>query len=64
LRVDDPVLNNAVGIAYDRRLWSPRETDSIDADRSQFVLASYNPGRGTLRSVQKMARESMLDPRL
>ena len=63
-RIDDPVMNIAAGIAYDRRLWLQWESDSIDADRARFMFASYNAGRGTLRNAQKMAREQRLDPRL
>jgi membrane-bound lytic murein transglycosylase MltF len=45
-------------------LWLQWESDSIEADRTRFMFASYNAGRGTLRSAQKMAREQLLDPRL
>lgn len=63
-RIDDPVMNIAAGIAFDRRLWVAWETDSVAADRRIFMLASYNAGRGTLLAAQRHARAASLDPRL
>jgi membrane-bound lytic murein transglycosylase F len=63
-RIDDPAMNIAAGIAYDRRLWLQWESDSIDADRARFMFASYNAGRGTVRNAQKLARAQSLDARL
>lgn len=62
-RIDDPEMNIAAGIAYDRRLWLLWEADSVHADRLTFTFASYNAGRGTLRNAQRVAREADLDPR-
>jgi len=63
-RIDDPEMNIAAGIAYDRTLWVRWERDSVDVDRTRFVFASYNAGRGTLLNAQKSARAAALDPRL
>lgn len=61
--IDDPESNIEAGIAYDRRLWVRWESDSIAEDRLQFMFASYNAGRGTLLSAQRMARARQLDHR-
>ena len=61
--IDDPAMNIAAGIAYDRALWTRWEGDSVEADRGRFMLASYNAGRGTLLNAQKQARAKALDPR-
>jgi membrane-bound lytic murein transglycosylase MltF len=61
--LDDPEMNIAAGIAYDRRLWLRWESDSVEADRAAFMFASYNAGRGTLINAQRLARRSALDPR-
>lgn len=62
-RIDDPELNIAAGIAYDRQLWLRWARDSIDADRHTFMFASYNAGRATLLNAQRVARRAQLDPR-
>lgn len=62
--IDDPSMNIAAGIAYDRRLWLRWERDSIQGDRTRFMLASYNAGRTTLLHAQQHARNAKLDPRL
>jgi membrane-bound lytic murein transglycosylase MltF len=38
--------------------------DSVESDRRQFMFASYNAGRGTIRSAQEVARKDALDHRL
>lgn len=61
--IDDPEGNIAAGISYDRRLWRQWEQDSVEAHRREFMLASYNAGRGTILSAQRAARAARLDAR-
>jgi membrane-bound lytic murein transglycosylase F len=61
--IDDPEWNIAAGISYDRRLWLLWEQDSVTAHRREFMLASYNAGRGTILGAQSAAKERRLDPR-
>jgi membrane-bound lytic murein transglycosylase F len=63
-RIDDPEMNIAAGIAYDRRLWLRWESDSVMSDRERFMFASYNAGRTTLLNAQRVARTASLDPRM
>jgi membrane-bound lytic murein transglycosylase MltF len=61
--IDDPHMNIAAGIQYDRKLWLLWEKDSITDHRTEFMFGSYNAGRRTLLRAQGMARRSKLDPR-
>lgn len=61
--IDDPQMNIAAGIAYDRDLWVRWEGDSISDALPSFVFGSYNAGRRTLLNAQAQAREARLDPR-
>ncbi|MEO7963855.1 MAG: transglycosylase SLT domain-containing protein [Gemmatimonadaceae bacterium] len=60
--IDDPEMNIAAGIMYDRRLWERWESDSVGGDCRDFVFASYNAGRGTMINAQSQARVAGLDP--
>jgi membrane-bound lytic murein transglycosylase F len=62
--IDDPEWNIAAGIFYNRALWRMWTKDSVEADRRQFMFASYNAGRGTILSAQEVARKDALDHRL
>lgn len=62
--IDDPEMNIAAGILYDRKLWLSWEADSIDGHRQEFMFASYNAGRRTILRAQSHARRSGLDPRV
>jgi membrane-bound lytic murein transglycosylase F len=62
-RIDDPEWNIAAGIFYDRALWRQWERDSVEVHRREFMLASYNAGRGTILNAQAMARRDSLDHR-
>ena len=62
-RIDDPEWNIAAGIFYDRALWRLWAQDSVEEHRREFMLASYNAGRGTILSAQAMARRDSLDHR-
>ncbi|MGQ0645949.1 MAG: transglycosylase SLT domain-containing protein [Gemmatimonadaceae bacterium] len=61
--IDDPEMNIAAGIYYDRKLWLLWEADSVELHRQEFMLASYNAGRRTILRAQSHARRSKLDPR-
>jgi membrane-bound lytic murein transglycosylase MltF len=60
-RIDDPEWNIAAGIFYDRQLWKQWAADSVEDHRREFMLASYNAGRGTILNAQAMARRDSLD---
>lgn len=62
-RIDDPEWNIAAGIYYDRVLWRLWAADSVEDHRREFMLASYNAGRGTILSAQATARRDSLDHR-
>jgi soluble lytic murein transglycosylase-like protein len=62
-RIDDPEWNIAAGIYYDRILWRLWAADSVSNNRREFMLGSYNAGRGTIRSAQDVARRDSLDHR-
>lgn len=62
--IDDPDMNIAAGIMYDRKLWLLWESDSIAEHRPEFMFASYNAGRRTILRAQGVARSAKLNPRL
>ena len=62
-RIDDPEWNIAAGIFYDRALWRLWAQDSVEDHRREFMLASYNAGRGTILLAQAFARKDSLDYR-
>jgi membrane-bound lytic murein transglycosylase MltF len=59
--IDDPEWNIAAGIQYNRTLWNLWKDPDTDLERRQFVMASYNAGRGTILRAQAMARRDSLD---
>jgi membrane-bound lytic murein transglycosylase F len=61
--INNPEWNIAAGISYDRRLWQQWEADSVTIHRREFMLASYNAGRGTILGAQSAARARQLDER-
>ncbi|HEX5073084.1 MAG TPA: transglycosylase SLT domain-containing protein [Gemmatimonadaceae bacterium] len=61
--IDDPEWNIAAGIMHDRSLWRRWERDSIDVDRREFMVASYNAGEGTIMNAQRACVERSLDQR-
>lgn len=61
--IDDPEWNIAAGIFYDRTLWRLWEQDSVASHRKEFMLASYNAGRGTILRAQLRARLDSMDYR-
>ena len=61
--IDDPEWNIAAGVMHDRSLWRRWERDSIDADRRQFMFASYNAGEGAIMNAQRACVQRSLDQR-
>jgi len=59
--IDHPEWNIAAGIGYDRSLWRLWTEHPTLEERRNFMLASYNAGRGTLLRAQNTAREKQLD---
>jgi membrane-bound lytic murein transglycosylase F len=59
--IDHPEWNIAAGIHYDRVLWNLWSEHPTLEDRRNFMLGSYNAGRGTLLRAQATAREKRLD---
>ena len=59
--IDHPEWNIAAGIQYDRVLWKLWSEHPTLEDRRNFMLGSYNAGRGTLLRAQATAREKQLD---
>jgi membrane-bound lytic murein transglycosylase F len=59
--IDQPEWNIAAGIGYDRSLWRLWTEHPTLEDRRNFMLGSYNAGRGTLLRAQTAAREKRLD---
>lgn len=59
--IDHPEWNIAAGIGYDRFLWRLWTEHPTPEDRRNFMLGSYNAGRGTLLRAQAAAREKQLD---
>jgi membrane-bound lytic murein transglycosylase MltF len=61
--IDDVEWNLAAGIYHDRQQWSLWSGDVVDEDQHRFMFASYNAGRVTILTAQRLARENRLDPR-
>lgn len=59
--IDHPEWNIAAGISYDRFLWKLWTEHPTLEDRRNFMLGSYNAGRGTLLRAQAKAAEKSLD---
>lgn len=57
-------LNIAAGIAYDRQMWLLWMEESDDEHLREFMLGSYNAGRGTILRAQDVAEEEALDHRM
>jgi len=62
--IDDPEWNIAAGIRHNRALWRMWPEAATPHDQRQFMFASYNAGRITIRRAQRVARASHLDPRV
>ncbi len=62
--IDDPEFNIAAGIRHNRALWQMWKETATILDQRQFMFASYNAGRTTIRRAQRVALRSRLDPKL
>jgi membrane-bound lytic murein transglycosylase MltF len=62
--LNDAEHNIAAGISYARQLWLLWQDESDESHRPQFMLGSYNAGRGTLLRAQQTAQQRGLDERL
>jgi membrane-bound lytic murein transglycosylase MltF len=63
-QINDPEMNIAAGILYDRTLWKSWTDALDDTHRWQFTFGSYNAGIATVQRAQKMAGERELDTRI
>ena len=59
-----PRWNIAAGICYDRQLWKFWKSRRPFADRINFMLGSYNAGKGNILKAQKISKTQGLDPNL
>jgi len=59
----EPEWNIAAGIYYAHQQWMYWENEADKKFRRQFMLGSYNAGRGTLVRAQKMAAIEKLNER-
>jgi membrane-bound lytic murein transglycosylase MltF len=62
--INDPEWNIAAGIMYNRFLWKLLDDHDVDKERSNFMFASYNAGRGTILKAKGLAEAESLDPRV
>lgn len=61
---EQPRWNIAAGIYYDRKLWKLWKAERSFQDRLNFMLGSYNAGRGNILRAQKIAEKQGLNPNL
>jgi soluble lytic murein transglycosylase-like protein len=59
-----PRWNIAAGIYYDRMLWKVWKADRPFQDRINFMLGSYNAGRGNIFKAQRIAKKKGLNMNL
>jgi membrane-bound lytic murein transglycosylase F len=59
--ISNPEWNIAAGIWYAHEQWNSWESDAEKKFRKQFMLGSYNAGRGTLVRAQKVALSEKLN---
>ena len=57
-----PRWNIAAGIYYDRMLWKTWRADRTFQDRINFMLGSFNAGKGNILKAQKIAKKKGLNP--
>lgn len=62
--IDDPEWNIAAGIYYDRQLWKQWRPESDEEHLHDFMLGSYNAGRGNVLRAQRLALDRALDGRV
>jgi membrane-bound lytic murein transglycosylase MltF len=64
LSINDPEWNIAAGIMYNRTLWKLLDDHEVAKERSNFMFASYNAGRGTILKAKDLAELEQLDPKV
>ncbi|MFQ5828598.1 MAG: transglycosylase SLT domain-containing protein [Candidatus Methylomirabilia bacterium] len=61
---EQPRWNIAAGIYYDRTIWNTWKADRPFRDRVNFMLGSFNAGRGNILKAQRLAKKKGLDHNL
>lgn len=61
---EQPRWNIAAGIYYDRVIWNTWKAERPFEDRINFMLGSYNAGKGNILKAQKIANKEGLDANL
>ena len=61
---EQPRWNIAAGIYYDRVIWNTWKAERPFQDRINFMLGSYNAGKGNILKAQKIANKEGLDANL
>ncbi|MBI9086935.1 MAG: transglycosylase SLT domain-containing protein [Desulfobacterales bacterium] len=59
-----PRWNIAAGIYYDRQLWKFWKSKRPFTDRINFMLGSYNAGKGNILKAQKKAKKRGMAPNM
>ncbi len=59
-----PRWNIAAGIYYDRMIWKLWRADRPFQDRINFMLGSYNAGKGNILKAQRIAKKKGLNKNL
>lgn len=59
---EQPRWNIAAGIWYDRSLWDIWKAKRARQDRIDFMMGSYNAGKGHIIKAQKKAKQKGFDP--
>ena len=59
-----PRWNIAAGIYYDRMIWKTWKAERPFQDRINFMLGSYNAGKGNILKAQKIAEKKGLNANL
>lgn len=61
---EHPRWNIAAGIYYDRILWKEWKAERPFQDRVNFMLGSFNAGKGNILKAQKIAKQKGLNQNL
>lgn len=59
--INDPELNIAAGIYYDRTIWNSWKEIELNPEKQRFTFGSYNAGRRTITNAQAKAKDKNLD---
>lgn len=61
---EQPRWNIAAGIWYDKSLWALWKAERPFQDRIDFMMGSYNAGKGNILKAQRKAEKMGLNPNL